>query len=1111
MRNEDGSHPQGEVGGEDRSRCESEVSVEERCRIEGAGPSVFSAGHPLVGAAGDSLAASEAGEPLPGGAAGGSLADGAHKSPSDSSGESPRTTASASPLPRDALKIPQTIADERPFTSSGPESPRASSSTEIPHSMSAKSPLTTPPLPVSTPRAPKNFGDADLVDLLKRLSADDDRLVDLREIPGRRARVGDWPTWVASDVVEAWRAQGAKEPWSHQVSTLDAIHSGSDVVLASGTGSGKSVAAWTPILSDLCQVEDSARISAIRRRPTCLYLSPTKALAADQLAGLTRLLTACAQDSPLSTVRAMSADGDTPREAKEWARANADILLSNPDFLHYVMLASHQRWTRFLASLKYIVIDELHHWRGVLGAHVSLVIRRLLRIAHSLGASPIIIMLSATIRDPASVAEAMTGRGAEAIDEDGSPCGSHHLALWQGRLIPEESEADISEFLRVINGEDVVLEAPMRRISAQSEAANLGAAFMEEGARLLLFCRSRAGAESLAAQVKDRLAAHGSALAGQVAAYRGGYLPEERRALERGLRSGKLRALATTSALELGLDVSALDATVTVGWPGTRASLRQQMGRAGRAGAPGVSVLIASENPLDAYLLHHPEEILAPVETVVIDPFNPYVLAPHLCAAAGELPLSESRAQGEDLVLFGPGMTALAERLAAEGYLRRRPAGWYWDATRKERASDLTDLRGSSGEVQIVDARSGALIGTIDEASADAHVFPDAVYIHQGRTFHVLSLFSMMAPLSHEAGAGVGASVGAGAGVGAWAGVESEAEVGVGAGTSARAEPNAGAGAEIGGGSGTWAGVESEAEVGVDAETSARAEPNAGAGVGTWAGVVDEVDIESRVRVGSRADIWGESGARAKAGDAPSFIPPSSRGAQRQRIAVVEEVRTPLRTRAKQHVSVSVRQVERSWTSGDGLVTWRFGAVDVTSRVTDYDLLRLPRLEFIRNCELRLPTRVLETKAVWYELSAHALAVMGLGHDELPGTLHAAEHAAIGILPLFAACDRWDLGGLSTAEHEDTSLPSVFVHDAFRGGAGHAETGFERADSWMRATLDTLLGCECEEGCPRCVQSPKCGNGNEPLSKAGAILLLNFLVDHCPPQFSTQPTLVSAL
>lgn len=846
----------------------------------------------------------------------------------------------------------------------------------------------------------------DLVALLKRISSGDDRLVDLREIPGRAANPGEWPEWVGADVVAAWAAKGARRPWSHQVAALETIRSGHDLVLATGTGSGKSAAAWTPILSDLVEAEDSGRISAIRRRPTCLYLAPTKALAADQLAGLTRLLMGSPQGSPLRRVRATTADGDAPREAKDWARANADILLSNPDYLHYVMLPGHERWTRFLASLKYLVIDELHHWRGVVGAHISLVVRRLLRIAHHLGADPIVIMLSATVRDPASVGEAMTGRPARAIDEDGSPSGAHRLALWQGRLVPEESEVDISEFLRSINGEGAVLEAPMRRISAQSEAAGLSAAFMEEGASLLTFVRSRGGAEAVAAQVRERLSAHGSALAGRVAAYRGGYLPEERRELERRLRTGDLRAVATTSALELGLDVSGLDATITVGWPGTRASLRQQIGRAGRAGAAGTSVLIASDNPLDAYLVHHPEEIFAPVETAVIDPFNPYVLAPHLCAAAAELPLSESRAGGEDPALFGPGMPGLADRLAREGYLRRRPVGWYWDATREERASDLTDLRGSAGDVQIVDVRSGAVIGTIDEASADAHVFPDAVYIHQGRTFHVLSLSSMMAPIGPAAEDAGGAP---------------------GRGPGARVRPE---------------------------------------GVGH--------------------------------GAAP-LIPPPSTGAERQRVAVVEEVRTPLRTRAKQHVSVSVRDVERSWTSPDGLVTWSFGAVDVMSRVTDYDLLRLPGLEFIRNCELRLPTRTLPTKAAWYELAPGALALLGLGNDELPGTLHAAEHAAIGMLPLLATCDRWDLGGLSTAEHEDTGLPTVFVHDAFRGGAGHAETGFDRARAWMEATLEAVAGCDCEDGCPRCVQSPKCGNGNEPLSKAGAIILLGFLLDRCPP------------
>lgn len=858
-----------------------------------------------------------------------------------------------------------------------------------------------PPAPPSPIGGIPSPGADELVDLLRAMSAgeDDDRLVDLREIPGRSPAPVDWPEWVPADVVAAWRAKGAIRPWTHQVEALEAIRSGRDLVLATGTGSGKSAAAWTPILADLVEAEETGRISAIRRRPTCLYLSPTKALAADQLSGLQRLVAGAPEGSPLRRVRATTADGDTPREAKDWARANADVLLSNPDFLHFVMLPGHERWTRFLASLKYLVIDELHHWRGVVGGHIALVVRRLLRIAHALGADPVVVMLSATVRDPAAVGEAMTGRPAIAIEEDGSPSGAHRLALWQGGLVPDdESAVDISDFLRAVVGEDEVLEAPMRRVSAQTEAANLTAAFMERGARVLTFVRSRGGAETVAQQTRDRLSAHGSPLAGRVAAYRGGYLPEERRALEKGLRTGGLRAVATTSALELGLDVSGLDATITAGWPGTRASLRQQIGRAGRAGADGVSILIASDNPLDAYLVHHPDEIFAPVETAVVDPMNPYVLAPHLAAAASELPLSTTRADGEDLALFGPGFPDLAARLTEEGYLRLRPAGWYWDATRRERAADLTDLRGSGGDVQIVDVRSGQVIGTIDEGSADAHVFPDAVYVHQGRTFHVLALSSLMAPIDED-----------------------------------------------------------------EAARSNSAQSLAAPGSG-----------------------------------APSLIAPRSRGIDRQRVAVVEEVRTPLRTRAKQHVSVSVRSVDESWTSPDGLVTWRFGAVDVTSRVTDYDLLRLPRLEFIRNVELSLPTRTLPTKAAWYELAPGALSVLGLEPDELPGALHAAEHAAIGMLPLLATCDRWDLGGLSTAEHEDTGLATVFVHDAFRGGAGHAETGYARAREWIRATLETVAGCDCEDGCPRCVQSPKCGNGNEPLSKAGAIVLLSFLLDRCP-------------
>lgn len=832
-----------------------------------------------------------------------------------------------------------------------------------------------------------------LVRLLRAMSAGDDRLVGLVELPGRPERASDWPEWVHPLVRGAWARRGVERPWSHQREALDATASGADVVVATGTGSGKSLAAWTPLLSDLAGAGPTTRISAVHRRPTALYLSPTKALAADQCASLEALMEGGPRLASASTC-----DGDTPREAKEWARANADALLTNPDYLHHVMLPAHGRWTRVLASLRYIIIDELHHWRGVTGSHIALVVRRLLRACHRLGADPRVIMLSATVRDPALVGAAMTGRPATAVTRDGSPAGPRHLALWQGGLVDDGSGAEPSSSgalaspapfsspgdpasQGVLADGDRVLGAPVVRRSAGAEAAGLTARLVEEGARLLAFVRSRAGAEAVAAQVRDRLSSRGSPLAGRVGAYRGGYLPEERRALEAAIRSGRVRALATTSALELGLDISGLDATVTAGWPGTRASLWQQIGRAGRAGRAGVSVLIASENPLDAYLVRHPEDILAEVEAAVIDPANPWVLAPHLCAAAAEAPLTEA-----DSTYFGPGLADVVGALERDGLLRRRPAGWFWDATRPERPSDLTDLRGGGGDVQIVDP-AGVVIGTIDEGSADAHVFPDAVYVHQGRTYHVLSLSSVT-----------------------------------------------GAAGPVG---------------------------------------------------------WG----RAPVG-APPLVAPLRPGDQR--VAVVEEVRTPLRTRASTHTSVAIRGVEASWTSPDGLLTWCFGPTDVSTRVTDYDLLRLPGLEFIRNTELAMPTRTLPTRSAWFQLERGAEAVLGIGAADLPGALHAAEHAMIAILPLIATCDRWDLGGLSTQSHDDTGRPTVFVHDAFRGGAGHTRNGYARAAQWIGAALEAVRECPCEDGCPRCVQSPKCGNGNEPLSKAGAVALLGFVLERCP-------------
>ena len=881
---------------------------------------------------------------------------------------------------------------------------------------------------VSAPTSLSSPSPADLLDVLERLSSGDDRLVGHVTLPGRPERIADWPQWVCPALVDAWARRGVERPWFHQREAMDALREGRDVVLATGTGSGKSLAAWTPILSDLVEAEDSSRISAIHRRPTALYLAPTKALAADQLASLMALLgqddkPADAQaeadpegsqrlvDERLRRVRATTVDGDTPREAKEWARASADLILSNPDFLHYVMLPSHQRWSRFLASLRLIVIDEAHHWRGVTGSHIALVVRRLLRVAHHLGANPRVVMLSATVRDAAAVGRALTGRAAVAITEDGSPAGAHELVLWQGAIMADESEVDISSFLAALDAPPgtATLKVPIVRRSAGVEAANLAAAFVEEGARLLAFVRSRAGAEAVAAQVRDRLSARGSPNAGRVGAYRGGYLPEERRALEEALRTGAVRALATTSALEMGLDVSGLDATITVGWPGTRASLRQQIGRAGRAGTPGTSVLIASDNPLDAYLVRHPDHILGEVEASVIDPSNPWVLAPHVAAAAAEIPITPS-----DITYFGPELRGVVERLVTDGYLKRRPAGYFWDATRPERPCDLTDLRGAAGDVQIVDAATGTVIGTIDQASADAHVFPGAIYIHQGRTFHVLALSPLTTPAAPAAPAAQG-----------W--------------------PRA-------------------------------LLPDAGGGT-------------------QGTEHFG--GGRREGAPASSIIIPPAR-ADDARVAMVEEVRTPLRTRSATHTSVDVCAIEQTYVCEDGTVTWHHGPTNVSTRVTDYDLLRLPGLEFIRNIELFLPTHTLPTKSTWFTLTPAALTSMGIEAADLAGTLHATEHAMIGILPLVATCDRWDLGGLSTELHDDTGAPTVFIHDAFRGGAGHVLAGFNSARAWVAATLEAVSSCDCESGCPRCVQSPKCGNGNEPLSKQGAITLLAYLLDRAP-------------
>lgn len=799
-----------------------------------------------------------------------------------------------------------------------------------------------------------------------------DCLVHLEHLPARKAVPGAWPAWADQDLVAGYRARGVVLPWRHQTEAAEHAWAGRHVVIATSTGSGKSLPAWLSAVTAIRATRPTARLSELSRRPTALYLSPTKALAADQLHGLQTLLDAAA----IRDVRATTVDGDTSLDERDWARDHADIVMSNPDFLHFSMLPGHRRWQRLLRGLRFVVVDECHAYRGVMGAHVSLVLRRLLRVAEHYGGQPTVVLASATTGDPAATAARLLGvepGAVAAVTEDGSPAGRRTVALWQPPLAEGLDDLEGTDDDAPISGTP---DAPRR--STLSEVADLLVDLVSTRRRTLAFVRSRLGAEVIADHARNRLrpqwqppGSTSTALTAQgdgapavsegeppvgphsVAAYRGGYLPEERRDLERALRTGELLGLASTNALELGVDIAGLDAVLIAGWPGTRTSLWQQIGRAGRAGAEGLAVLVASDDPLDSYLLRHPEAIFgAPIEATAFDPGNPYVLAPHLCAAAGELPIL-----AEDLPRFGLTDEVLLDELVARGLLRRRGRCWYWNYDRPETPQSLTDLRGGADTVvSVVEEDTGSVVGTVDGARADAVVHEGAIYTHQGRTFRV----------TH----------------------------------------------------------------------------------------------------------YGDD------------------------VALVVAERPPFRTRARseRHVRILGAQDQQVW----GPITWHRGSIEVTSRVIGYDRRRLPGLDLMGSYALDLPERVLRTAAVWWTVETDVLADAGIGPDELPGSLHAAEHASIGLLPLVATCDRWDIGGLSTALHADTFMPTVFVYDGYPGGAGFSERGFAAARSWMRATRDAVASCRCRDGCPACVQSPKCGNGNNPLSKAGARRVLDLLLAHAP-------------
>ena len=745
----------------------------------------------------------------------------------------------------------------------------------------------------------------------------------VRQLPARPGERGLWPTGTPEALRDRLAARGIEAPWSHQAEAAAAALRGEHVVIATGTSSGKTLAMWLPSLSAILADE----------RACVLYLSPTKALAHDQLAALTEL------DVP--GVRAATYDGDTPADERAWVRAHANFILTNPDLVHRSLLPRASAWSRVLRHLDFILVDEAHHYRGIFGSHVSMVIRRLRRLAALHGSNPVVICASATMASPGEAAARLIGAPVTPVEVDGSAHAAVTAVLWE----PPEAVG--------IAHHDPDKPAPRR--SSLAETADVLADLASEGRRSLAFVRSRRGAEVVAQRARDDLAEVDPALADSVAAYRGGYLAEERRALETGLREGTLRAVATTNALELGIDISGLDAVVVAGWPGTRASLWQQWGRAGRGDDEALAVLVVREDPLDRYVLEHPGVVFdQPVESVVLDPANPHVLSPHLAAAAAEHPLTEDDA----IAWFGPTAPERLADLAEEGTLRHRRTGYYW--TQRGSAAERIDLRGDAAPpVRLVEEGTGRLLGTVEAARAPATVHPGAVYLHQG--------------VGH---------------------------------------------------------------------------------------VVVALDLDESVA-----------------------------------LVRVEEVDHT--TTAEEVADYRILGVDRHQSWGEAEVA--IGEVEVTSQVVGYVRRRAGTGEILGRETLDMPERTLRTRGTWWTVSETQVAALAAHGIDLGGAAHAAEHAAIGLMPLVATCDRWDIGGVSTELHPDTGRCTVVVYDGHPGGAGFADRGFEAALQWWQATRDHIDSCACATGCPSCVQSPKCGNGNEPLDKRGAVLLLDALLAGVPP------------
>jgi len=749
---------------------------------------------------------------------------------------------------------------------------------------------------------------------LKKHPAYRDQIVHVQRIAPTKASYGELDKPLHPKLQASLEANHLFPLYSHQAKAVNLVRSGRNVVVVTPTASGKTLCYNIPVLDTILTQKGSR----------ALYLFPTKALAQDQLRSLRELAT----DRKIK-LNYDTFDGDTPQNERAAIKRSAEIILSNPDMVHLGILPNHSSWRELLSRLRYVVIDEAHVYRGVFGSHVANVIRRLRRLCDSYGSKPQFICCTATIANPSEHVEKLTGQTFEVVSDDGSPHGGKEFAFWNPPLIDEAKSA---------------------RRSANSEATLLLTELMKHDVRSLVFTRSRRLTELIYMYVHDHLKKEEPKLAGRVKPYRAGYLAEDRRQIERELFDGQLLAAVATTALELGVDIGSLDATVLTGYPGSIASTWQQAGRSGRGREKSLSVLIGVDNPLDQYLMRHPEFFFGKThENALINPDNMHILKPHVLCAAWEKPLT-----GSDEKLFGDNFGTAVSELERQGLLHKRARGWYASPSVTYPAEEINIRSASSHGYFLVEAGSGRLLETIEEANAFFQVHPGAVYLHQGESYLVTAL---------------------------------------------------------------------------------------------------DLTAHTALAVPTEAQYY---------------------------------------TQTKDITEISIVKPRLRKTVG-GLGVY-LGDVEVTTTVLGFKKKRVFTEEVLGEEPLELPPHTFATVAVWFDIPPQADEMLGKQGLDFAGGLHAVEHAAIALLPLFALCDRNDIGGVSTPLHPDTGKPQIFIHDAYPGGIGISEKGFDIITDLWEATLKAIVECPCEAGCPGCIQSPKCGNNNEPLDKKAAQIILEELL-----------------